>query len=133
MGGIQTPPPVVTHLSDGVAFRVQRLGQIQKATAWTLAQLVIGLDQVEGFLAGKHLTPRTPGGLAALQRLGQAVIEIADGRFQRFGQLPQAGGRDAVGAAFVFLDLLKADADLGGQLLLRQAQKAAAAAQRTPP
>ncbi|VXC06117.1 hypothetical protein BREVUG8_90142 [Brevundimonas sp. G8] len=43
--------------------------------------------------------------------------------------MPQAGGRDAVGAAFVFLDLLEADADLDGQLLLGQAQQTPAPTQ----
>src|SRR5690606_21309388 len=86
------------------------------------------LDQVERFLAGKHLAALV-GRLPALDGLFQTVVEIADRRFQRLGQLPQAGGRDAVGPALVLLDLLEADADLAGQLLLRQAQQAAAATQ----
>ncbi len=73
--------------------------------------------------------PFGSGRLLAVHGLGQAVVEIADRHFQRLGQLPQAGGRDAVGAALVFLDLLEADADRDGQLLLGQAQQAAAAAQ----
>ena len=107
---------------------MQRLGQIQQSTTRTLTELIIGLDQVEGFFAGKHLAALA-GRLLALDGLFQAVVEIADGRFQRLGQLPQAGGRDAVGTAFIFLDLLEADPDLGSQLLLSQAQKTPTTAQ----
>src|SRR5690606_24006369 len=60
-----------------------------------------------------------------------AVVEIADRRLQRLGQLPQAGGRDAVGAALVLLNLLEPYADAIAQLLLGQAQQAATAAQAT--
>jgi len=69
---------------------------------------------------------RQSGGLG-----GQAVVEIGDGRLQRFGQFPQTGGGQAVGAAFVFLDLLKADAHAIAQLLLGQTQKTATSAQAT--
>jgi len=77
--------------------------------ARALAEL--GLDQVQRLLAGEDLA-RAGAGVAAVQGLGQAVIEVADRRLQRLGQLPQAGGGDAVGTTLVLLDLLEADADV---------------------
>ena len=47
---------------------------------------------------------------------------------QRIGDAHQDGTRDAIGAAFVFLDLLKRHADSVGELCLAHAQDCAAIA-----
>ena len=60
---------------------------------------------------------------------GQALVEVADWHLQNLGQLPEACSRHAVGGAFVLLDLLEAHAARLCELLLGQAQQAAAAAQ----
>ena len=47
----------------------------------------------------------------AVRDSSQTVVEIADRNFQRFGKRPEASGRYAVCTAFVFLDLLKCQAE----------------------
>ena len=57
----------------------------------------------------------------------QAFKEVIHRHVQRDGEFVKTARRDAIGAAFVFLDLLKADADGLSQLLLGEAQKPATA------
>ena len=54
------------------------------------------------------------------------IVEVTDRHAQHLGQAPHARSRYAVGAAFVFLDLLEPHADDNGQLLLRQTEEPAA-------
>ena len=82
-----------------------------------------------GFVSGEGLDLGCGGG--TLTRFFEAVVEIADRGRQGLGQLPQASRRDAVGAALVFLNLLEANPDLNGQLLLGQAQQATTTTQAT--
>jgi Zn-dependent protease with chaperone function len=77
-----------------------------------------------------NISPPSAASLAGLATyVRQAVVEVADRHFQGLGQLPQPCGRDAVGAALVFLNLLEAYADRAGQLLLGQTQQTTAATQ----
>ena len=54
-----------------------------------------------------------------LARLAIAVIEKCDGYVERGGDLLETGGADAVNALLIFLNLLKADAELVAELRLR--------------
>ena len=113
-----------------------------------LTELIVGADQVLGLLADQDVAGAgfahpafdsaplagDPGlahavTLATHRGFRQAVVEIADRHVQHLGELPDACRGDAVGAALVLLDLLEADADALGDLLLGQAEETAAAAQ----
>jgi hypothetical protein len=59
----------------------------------------------------------------------QALIEILNRHIEGFRKFEQTAGADAVGAAFIFLDLLKTNPDGFCQLLLGQTQKPAPAPQ----
>ena len=48
-----------------------------------------------------------------------AVVEECDGHIERGGDLLETGGADAVDALLVFLNLLKADAQLVAEFRLR--------------
>ena len=58
----------------------------------------------------------------------QAFEEVVDGHVERDGEFVKTRRRNAVRTAFVFLDLLEANADGLSQLLLGEAQKPATAA-----
>src|SRR5208283_4973466 len=55
-----------------------------------------------------------------------ALVEIADRRAQRPGDLEQPAGRDTIDPALIFVRLLVGDADYLGELLLGEAQHDAA-------
>ena len=54
-----------------------------------------------------------------LPRLAVAVVEECDGYIERGGDLLETGGADAVDALLIFLNLLKADAQLVAEFRLR--------------
>ncbi len=110
-------------VSGGVRLALERLGQIQKAATGPFPELVIGADQIACLLASEQLAI-----FASRLRLIDArepVIEITHGHLESLGQLPEARSRDAVGAALVLLDLLKADPNGAGKHLLRNPNKVA--------
>ena len=121
-------------METGRAVVVQRLGKVQEATARPLAQLVVGPDQIHGLLSGQDFTG---AGFFLNQRHGrhlrrrlafvQPVIELAHRHFEGCGQFPDPRCGDPVGAAFVLLDLLEADSDGCGELLLGQSHQPATA------
>src|SRR5260370_30629794 len=112
----------------------KRLGEVEQAAAHgRIVDRVIGLDQFD------RLAPAQRIGLEGLRRrLGKAcrdrrrayrigVVEKERHRhIQHLAQLIEPAGADAVGAAFVFLHLLKGQADRLAELLLREAEHVAA-------
>ena len=62
----------------------------------------------------------------------KAFEEIGDGNIKRVGDIPQAACTDAVGTAFIFLDLLELDADSRPKLLLGHAKQPAPLTQPLP-
>ena len=125
--------PRTRPASAGIAF--QRLGKIEEATAGAFRRGGSRRAPVPAFLSAKECRP-TGGQFdwslagACLPSAREALEEIVhDSHSARSPRAEQPARRDAVGAALVFLDLLKANADLASQVLLGQAQQPATAAQ----
>lgn len=118
-------------VSGGVRLAVEGLGQVQKAASRPFTELVVGADQVQRLLPGEHFATlaRAVAGQLPTISVGKAIIEVANRDLEGLRQLPEPRSRNAVGAALVLLDLLKADPDRTSQLLLGEAEKPAAAAQ----
>ena len=64
-----------------------------------------------------------PAQRALHYRFRYFIEEIADGNIQNLAFVPKPRGADAVRAAFIFLDLLECDVELGNELFLAHAEK----------
>src|SRR3990167_8401738 len=81
---------------DAALSSIRKLSSSEKQpAARTLAELVIGADQVERFLAGEHLAAGLAlAGVLTLGGFGEPVVEVADRNFEGFRELPQTGRGD---------------------------------------
>jgi hypothetical protein len=112
-----------------VAF--QRFCKLQQAFAGAFAEAVIGPNQFQRLFLRENIAFHILiGVIGGVRRISDrdAVEEVLHRHVQRPRQFVKARGRDAVGTAFVLLDLLESHANLAREVLLGHAQKAAAAA-----
>ena len=105
--------------------------KVQQPAPRSLRQACISAEQIIGVLvrqSGRHAVIAALGGVIIGAGDVQAFIEEGHRHAQRVGNLPQPRGANPVSPAFVFLNLLEANAYRLGKLLLGEAQKPAALA-----
>ena len=105
--------------------RGEHLGEVEKAAAnERVSNAIIGVDDFDGFAPTQRIGLegfRGRFGKAARDGWGAHGIHVVekkrDGDVEHPGKIVQSAGADAIGAAFIFLNLLKGEADRLAELL----------------
>jgi len=115
-----------------VELAPQGAGEIvDPATHGRIVDAVIDPDQIEGFAAvdrqnRRHLRFGVQSGQMAgtglLHLIVHLVVEIIDRNVERAGEIVQPRRTDAVGSAFVFLNLLECQPQRARQSVLAEAE-----------